>query len=87
MTQWFKANVSQSNKKYNVSFDEKKQMIELEELFKKFDFDGSGTLDLDELVSMFHTAGLRIESSKLKGMFHLAKKVKIINNELNMESF
>ena len=87
MTQWFKGNVSGANNRYTASFDEKKQLIELEELFTKFDFDGSGSLDLDELVSMFHMAGLRIQSSKLKEMFYLAKGVKIIKNEVDLEQF
>ena len=50
-------------------------MLELEELFTKFDFDGSGTLDLDELVEMFQMAGLRIGSRKLKEIFLSAKNV------------
>ena len=63
MLKWLKANVSQANNKYTASFDEKKQLLELEELFIKFDFDGSGTLDLDELVQMFQMAGLRVPSA------------------------
>lgn len=60
MTMWLKGTVSQANPKYTATFDEKKQLLELEELFQKFDEDGSGTLDLDELVAMFQMAGLRV---------------------------
>ena len=42
---------------------------------------------MDELVSMFQMAGLRIQSSKLKEMFYLAKGVKIIKNEVDLEQF
>ena len=49
--------------------------------------DGSGTLDLDELVSLFKSAGLRVSSKRLKEMFHLPKDVEIVNNEVDMEQF
>lgn len=49
--------------------------------------DGSGTLDLDELVELFKSAGLRVSSKRLKEMFYLPKNVEIINNELNVEQF
>lgn len=53
MTLWMQKNSSQANTKYVANFDKKKQLLELEELFVKFDMDRSGTLDLDELVQMF----------------------------------
>ena len=87
MTVWFKKSAVSANKKYTATFDEKKQLLELQELFTKFDFDGSGTLDLDELVHMFQMAGLRVQSSKLKEMFYLAKGVKIVKNEVDLEQF
>ena len=53
MTHWFKSKELSANNKYTATFGERKQLLELEELFTKFDFDGSGGLDLDELVDMF----------------------------------
>ena len=52
-TKWFKGKFEKSHDKYTAYFGEKKQLLELQELFQKFDFDGSGTLDLDELCEMF----------------------------------
>ena len=60
MTHWFKSKEEKSSNKYTATFNERKQLLELEELFTKFDQDGSGGLDLDELVDMFQMAGLRI---------------------------
>ena len=62
-------------------------MLELAELFNKFDEDGSGTMDLDELTELFKSAGLRVSSRKLKEMFHLAKGVDISSNELGVKEF
>jgi len=53
MTLWMQKNTAEANNKYTANFDEKKQLLEMEELFVKFDMDGGGTLDLDELVHMF----------------------------------
>lgn len=71
MTNWFQKSTSKANNKYTATFDKKKQLLELEELFIKFDADGSGTLDLDELCHLFRSAGLRVSSRVLKDMFHL----------------
>ena len=87
MLKWFNRSVTGATNKYTANFETKKQLLELEELFQKFDFDGSGTLDLDELVSMFQMAGLRVPSHQLKNMFHNARSIKILNNEVDKEGF
>lgn len=87
MTCWFQKSSVKANNDYTATFDRKKQLLELSELFAKFDLDGSGTLDVDELTHLFKSAGLRVSSKLLKEMFHLPKNVDIINNELNVESF
>lgn len=87
MTRWLNKNSVKANHNYTAPFEREKQLIELEELFIKFDFDGSGTLDLDELVSMFQMAGLRIPSNRLKNMFHLAKDAKIVKDEVDKQGF
>ena len=87
MAAWFNKSTVAANKKYISTFDKKKQLLELQELFTKFDYNGSGKLDLDELVHMFQMAGLRVQSSKLKEMFYLAKGVKIVKNEVDLEQF
>ena len=87
MTTWFQKSTVIANRQYTATFDRKKQLLELEELFIKFDADGSGTLDLDELVALFKSAGLRVSSRRLKEMFKLPAGIEIINNEVDMEQF
>ena len=46
-------------------------MLELEELFNKFDDDKSGTLDMTELYQMFKQAGIQISQKDLRMMFQV----------------
>ena len=45
---------------FQNQFWEIKRELELRQLFEKFDDNASGTIDLDELVTMFHVAGIKI---------------------------
>ena len=64
-----------------------KQVLELTELFQKFDADGSGTVDLNEIVTMFRVAGLKLNGKQLKKMFKETKGIKIVNGELVLDEF
>ena len=89
MTNWFhQRSVQHANINYIATFDRKKQLSELAELFTKFDLDGGGTLDLNELCELFKSAGLRVSSKKLKAMFRLPKNIGMNSaEELGVEEF
>ena len=53
MRDWFQKNGRNVHINYVASFDRKKQLAELGELFAKFDTDSSGKLDISELSELF----------------------------------
>jgi hypothetical protein len=70
---WFKSRGS-NNHEYYHSIIEKQQLSELEKLFGKFDLDGSGTLDMEEILELFATANIKISSKTIRKIFKGAKE-------------
>jgi Ca2+-binding EF-hand superfamily protein len=64
-TKWLKTRGS-VNFDYSRSLSEKKQLSELKTLFERFDGDGSGTLDMDEVTILFELAGLKMSRKDVK---------------------
>ena len=58
-------------------------MGELESLFQKFDSDGSGSLDMDEITEMFKSVGILTDKTQIKKIFESAEDFIIKNNELD----
>ena len=88
MNKYFK---SKKNKQvidfFKNSHVESKRLLELTQLFEKFDMDDSGTIDLNELVHMFHIAGIKINGEELKKVFKVAKDVNIVKGTLTLQEF
>lgn len=66
---WLKNQKKTGNPDYMNLLKEKRRMLELEELFNKFDDDKSGTLDMAELYHMFKQAGIEISQKDLRTLF------------------
>lgn len=62
-----------------MSKQEIKQDEIMEAIFKKFDQDGSGALDLNELVDLFRQNKVRLDKETVKEMFH--------SNEFTLDKF
>lgn len=56
--------------KYLMNEQEVQQNEKIERLFLKFDTDGSGALDSNELYELFKENGVEIDSEILKEMFN-----------------
>lgn len=56
-------------KQYLMSTQEIKQNEIIEKIFTKFDSDGSGSLDINELVDLFKQNKVRLEKDTVKNMF------------------
>jgi Ca2+-binding EF-hand superfamily protein len=41
------------------------------DVFKKFDYDKSGTIELEELHKMFNDYGIEVEKHELKALFKI----------------
>ncbi len=72
--------------------DAAKQNEIIEAIFKKFDQDGSGSLDLGELVDLFKQNKVRLDKDTVKLMFQgneftLQKFKAIINSEDDLQRF
>ena len=66
---WFKIKRKTTNINYLNTYDEKRKLRELELLFQKFDEDGSGTLEMDELFNMFLYVGINIGYKNIITLF------------------
>lgn len=53
-----------------MSEDQALQNEKMERLFKKFDTDGSGALDINELVELFADNSVELDKDTLKAMFN-----------------
>ena len=76
----------QSQKKQD---QEIKQNDIMEQIFKKFDTDGSGALDLDELVDLFRQNKIYLDNEIVKNMFNgecfdLEKFKSMIDNDVEL---
>ena len=60
------SNVPQIKKKYLMSEQEMKQDVIIETIFNKFDSDGSGALDLGELVDLFKQNKVTLDKETVK---------------------
>jgi Ca2+-binding EF-hand superfamily protein len=67
------------------TLQEKQRLVELERLFKKFDEDGSGTLDMNEFYSMFKSVGIELGPLKMKQLF--SNKGVLIKKSFNLREF
>jgi Ca2+-binding EF-hand superfamily protein len=63
----------------------KEYLRTLEKLFQEFDYDGSGSLDKQELLTMFNKYGIRISQQEMDAFFAYVDR----NNDrsLNREEF
>ena len=69
---WLKKHCSKSAKdKYLLTRKEEKQKKDIEHIFEKFDFDGSGSIEMDELFAMFYAHNIVISKRELKQLFSL----------------
>ena len=64
----------------------------MEQIFKKFDSDGSGSLDLGELVDLFRQNKIHLDREVVKQMFSgeeftLDKFKSMIDNEVDLSQF
>mmetsp|Transcript_19593 Transcript_19593/g.35987 ORF Transcript_19593/g.35987 Transcript_19593/m.35987 type:complete len:291 (+) Transcript_19593:1194-2066(+) len=64
-----------SKERYLLKEDELRKADEIKEVFKGFDYDGSGFLELSELWAMFLQYGLKIERNELRELFAVIKPV------------
>ena len=55
---------------YLMSEQEMKQGQVIEAIFKNFDSDGSGSLDIGELVELFHSNGVDLDKDTVRQIFH-----------------
>ena len=63
------ANAPQIKKQYLMSEQEIKQDGIIEAIFNKFDSDGSGALDISELVDLFKQNKVTLDKETIKSMF------------------
>ena len=64
----------------------------MEQIFKKFDSDGSGSLDLGELVDLFRQNKIYLDNDVVKKMFNgecfsLEKFKQMIDNDVELSQF
>ena len=76
-------------KQYLMSDQEIKQNEIMEQIFKKFDTDGSGSLDLGELVDLFRQNKIYLDNEVVKKMFNgesfsLEKFKSMIDNDVEL---
>ena len=62
-------------------------MAELKKLFLKFDLDGSGSLDMDEIMALFTNIGIETDKVTIKKIFESAHDVKLKHDELQLVDF
>ena len=79
-------------KQYLMSTQEIKQNEIIEQIFTKFDSDGSGSLDINELVDLFKQNKVRLDKDVVKTMFQadeftLQKFKAIINSDTDLQRF
>lgn len=79
-------------KQYLMSTAEIKQNEIIEQIFNKFDTDGSRALDINELVDLFRQNKVRLDKDVVKLMFQaddftLQKFKAIINSETDLQRF
>lgn len=79
-------------RKYLMSQQEIKQSEIMEQIFKKIDSDGSGGLDIDELVGLFHDNKIHLDREVIKELFKgneftLDKFRLMIYNEFELNKF
>ncbi len=56
---------------YQKSLNELKQQLQVENVFIKFDEDGSDSLDCQEIYEMFNNNGIYISMRKIKELFKI----------------
>ena len=75
-------------KQYLMSEQEIKQNEIIEAIFVKFDVDGSGSLDLGELIDLFKQNKVRLEKDTIRQMFQgdefTLQKFKAIINSVEL---
>jgi hypothetical protein len=74
-----KTKLSVIKPKYLMYESEIRQNEKMELLFKKFDADGSGALDMDEIFELFQQNNVNIEKETIKTMFN--------NQQFTLENF
>jgi hypothetical protein len=83
---WFKKRFPCSTKeRYLYSNQEMHQIQMATEVFKDYDQDNSGTLELEEVYSMFQLNGINISRKKLSHLFCFVKSRQ--KHRLNLEEF
>jgi Ca2+-binding EF-hand superfamily protein len=73
-----------SKEQYLLTEEQLRKAEEIREVFRGFDYDGSGFLELNELWSMFVQYGLRVDRNELRELFaviHPASRDKLSLNE------
>ena len=80
-TEWLKKQ-GKANDDYTMTMVEKKQLSELDQLFQKFDTDGTGFLDIQKLTNLFDLAGLTVSKAQVKKLFE-----KHNVDEISLEEF
>lgn len=61
------------------------ELQQMEELFNKYDDDGSGTIEVRELMQMFKENGIQIKEEQMKLIFSTVDADK--NGALNLREF
>ena len=83
---WLKKRFPSSTKeRYLYSNEEMNQIQMATELFKDYDQDNSGTLEVEEVYSMFQQEGINISRKKLSNLFRFVKPGQ--KHRLNLEEF
>jgi len=84
--QWMRKRFSdRASPKYRSTSKELRKHEELENLFRKFDDDNSGTLDVNEIYQMFIRHGINVSKDKLRELFSEVNPKK--KGELTLEEF
>lgn len=82
---WFKSRNTSAASEYQLSRNEMIKEREMENVFLKFDTDGSGTIGLKELYEMFLDYGVDINKDELKQLFNIVDSDG--SGELSIEEF
>ena len=71
---WFKQRERTTHPSYVHTLEEKRKLHELDQLFRKFNEDGSGVMQLSELHTMFSFAGVTLPEEEIESLFFRASQ-------------
>lgn len=86
VTTWLRSRYAKHSKEeYLLSETELAHLEDVKHIFKEFDKDRSGTLELPELVYMFKAYGLTVKQAQLRDLFSVVRPKN--RNSLSFEEF